>query len=72
MLSSVVQIALSELGQVDVLIEMMVQNLTKVPITKRGNEWYESFENALYLLETTYKAKKEALILALKGGVDNE
>jgi hypothetical protein len=72
MLSLEIQAALTEMGQVDVLIEMMAHHLTKVPTNERNAKWYELLESALYLLETTYKAKKAALILALEGGAADE
>jgi len=66
------QSALTELGQVDVLLEMMVSHLPNVPTSQRSKDWFEKLENALYLLDTTYKAKKAALISALGGGGENE
>ena len=66
------QTALSEMGQVDVLIEMMVSHLPAVPTSERKKEWFEKMENALYLLDETYREKKAALISALEGGAVNE
>ncbi|MDR1020171.1 MAG: hypothetical protein LBL73_05385 [Synergistaceae bacterium] len=67
-----VQNALTEFGQVDVLIEMVVKHLTGSPDDIRDIGWYVSMENALYLLEQTYRAKKTALVSALEGGEINE
>jgi hypothetical protein len=66
-----VQNALSDFGQVDVLMEMVIKCLLINPENVKDKVWFEKLEHALYLLEATYKAKKAGLITALEGGQTN-
>ena len=68
MQSMKVQTALQEFGQVDVLIEMIIGHLLSDPDYIRDRGWYEKLQNALHLLEATYRAKHDGLVLALEGG----
>ena len=72
MLSMKIQNVVQELEQIDVLLEMMIKSLVSVPIDERKKSWFEKLENALYLLEATYKEKKKNLISALEGGISCE
>jgi len=68
MTSANVQNAMSEFGQVDILLEMVITCLIKNPQDVKDKSWFEKLEHALYLLESVYKSKKAILIEALKGG----
>ena len=72
MLSVKAQTALAEFGQVDVLMEMVIHYLVKSPANMQDKEWFVKLENALHLLEETYREKKATLIDALEGGADGE
>ena len=71
MLSCKAQSAIQELGQVDVLLEMVIKHLLNNPEEVKNKEWFVRLENALYLLESTYRQKKGNLISALEGGEGN-
>ena len=66
MLSNNVQIALTEMRQIDVLMDMIIKQFLATPMNARDRSWFEDFETSLYLLESVYGQKKSALIAALE------
>ena len=71
MLSTEIQSAVSELGKVDILLEMILVHLLNDPKRTKEKEWFIKLENALYLLEETYTEKKIALVSAVRGREEN-
>ena len=65
MLPMNVQDAINELEQVDLLLELVLTHIVKDPDDMRDREWFVKLENALCLLESTYKEKKKNLLLSL-------
>ena len=72
MLSNNVQTALTEMRQIDVLLDMIIKQFFSTPISKRDRLWFENLETALFLLESTYRQKKGSLITALGEGCGRE
>ncbi|MDR0818766.1 MAG: hypothetical protein LBN43_04250 [Oscillospiraceae bacterium] len=72
MKSEKLQSAMTAFGQIDALLEMIIAHLLNAPINTHDRAWFEKMENAIYLLEETYKAKKANLVSALEGGEDSE
>ena len=66
MLTMKIQDSLVKFGQVEVLMEMLLNCLVNDPCDTRDIKWFAKLENALYLLETTYREKMDDLISALK------
>ena len=72
MMSAKVRFAITEMNQVDILIEMVIGHLVKNPDDIHSKEWFIKLENALHLLESVHKSKKANLVSALEGGADDE
>ena len=63
-----IQTAVADLGQVDILLEMVVKCLVRDPALIHDTEWYAKLESAMHLLEATYREKKDALVRAVERG----